>query len=247
MQHFAKNAAVCTALAALGITLGISGAAMAAKPAPRPAPAPAAPRETIYVPSRPMPPLWSGDNVTIPAMGPDGVRMTVSRNITIAQRTWNFRSAYNVAALNCRDAKYDEVLIGYRAFIRTHARGLTAANRGVDTAFRVRYGAAFVAPREAYMTQVYNFYSYPPTLPQFCDAALLMSAAAKRVTRAQLTAFAAAELPKLDAVLLNFYNDYEKYRVDAAAWDTKWLPLLNAQPKPAVPAPTPTPTRAPRN
>jgi hypothetical protein len=39
-----------------------------------------------------------------------------------------------------------------------------------------KYGAKdYIRTRETYMTQVYNYFAYPPTLTHFCDAALVMS------------------------------------------------------------------------
>ena len=99
----------------------------------------------------------------MPPLGANGVRQTVNANLSPTQATWNFRSAYNVAALNCLKPEHADILVGYRAFLKSHARGLKAANRGVDDDYRKRFGAAFIRPREAYMTQVYNYFAYPPT------------------------------------------------------------------------------------
>lgn len=167
--------------------------------------------------------------MTIPALGANGVRQTINARNTPVQTTWNFRAAYNVAALNCRDVKYDPIVAGYRAFLKKHVAGLSAANRGVDSQFRARHGAGFVRPREAYMTQVYNFYSFPPTLTQFCDAALAMNTQTAAIRVGQVPAFAAVELPKLDAVFENFFRSYEQWRIDAAAWDAKYAALVSRQ------------------
>ena len=104
-----------------------------------------------------------------------GLRQSVNRNITPAQTLWNLRSGYNVAALNCMAPKHAEILTNYRAFLRAHSKTLAAANRKVDAEFRKTYGARFIAPREKYMTEVYNHFALPPTLPDFCDAVLAMS------------------------------------------------------------------------
>ena len=180
--------------------------------------------------------------MVIPPVGPDGVRQTVNANLTELQRTWNFRSAYNVAALNCQKPQHASIVVGYRAFIRKHARGLTTANRGVDTDFRAKYGARFIAPRETYMTQVYNYFAYPPTLDAFCDAAQAMSTSAQAVATKDLNTFAAAELPRIEQVFENFFRAYDQYRLDAAAWDAKYAPVMAAVPaqaaQPAIVSPT---------
>jgi hypothetical protein len=224
VNELTRNSALCLSLAALAVL--VCGTAEAKnKPAPMPSPkATASAARSAIIPPRPTPPLWAPATLTIPAVDARGVRQTINAKNTPVQTTWNFRAAYNVAALNCRDVKYDPVLAGYKAFLKTHVVGLNAANRGVDAGYRARYGAAFVRPREAYMTQVYNYYSFPPTLSLFCDAALAMSLESKTVMPAQLNSFAATQLPRLDAVFENFYRAYEQYRIDVAAWDAKYGP-----------------------
>jgi hypothetical protein len=243
--NLTKNLALYLSLAAL-TGLGCTTAEAKRKPKPEPVAAPAPP-PPIIIPARPTPPLWAPATLIVPPVDALGVRQTINARISAVQTTWNFRSAYNVAALNCRDVKYDPIVAGYKAFLKTHVVGLNTANRGVDGLFRARHGAAFVRPREAYMTQVYNFYSFPPTLNQFCDAALAMSAQSGGVLKTQLSSFAATQLPLLDAVFENFYRTYEKYRMDAAAWDAKYRP-----PAPAlvpgtasIPVPTPVSTTRP--
>lgn len=182
----------------------------------------------VVIPPRPYPPVGAPTNMTIPALGPDGVRMTVNAHLTPNQMLWNIRSAYNVAALNCLRPEHAEIVVGYRAFLKKHARALRAANLGVDKEFKGRYGTAFVRPREAYMTQVYNYFANPVTLRAFCDASLTMSRNAQLVASGDLAVFSAAELPKLEQIFDAFFRAYEQYRIDAANWDAKYAP------KPAV-------------
>ncbi len=203
-------------------------------PTPTPAPAPAP------IPYRPIPPLWASPNVVVPPIGPDGKHVSVNTGITPTQRTWNFRSAYNVAALDCGQPQYVGMIPAYRAFLRKHARGLAAANRGVDAEYRARHGAGFVRHRESYMTKVYNFYAFPPTLGKFCDAALLVSQEGATIKLTELNAFAARSLPKLDQVLEDFYVSYEQWQRDAAAWDARYAPRVAPLP---MPSPSPTPVR----
>ena len=111
-------------------------------------------------------------------------------------------------------------------------------------AIRKRYGAAYIRPREAYMTQVYNYYAFPPTLPGFCDAALAMARESMTLKPAELTVFAARYVPLFDVVYENFYRSYDQYRADAAAWDAKYAPVTVqvVVPQPTiVPPPTTTP------
>src|ERR1700712_2891978 len=164
----------------------------------------------VAIPPRPYPPVGAPSRMTIPTLGVAGVRQTGNAHLTPNQPVWNFRSAYNVAALNCLRREDADIVVGYRAFLKKHARALTAANRGVDTEFKGRYGTRFVAPRESYMTQVYNYFANPVTLRAFCDASLGMSRAAQLVPSAELQNFSLAELPKIEQVFEAFFPAYEQ-------------------------------------
>lgn len=218
-----------------------------AKPVPPPPPKPAPP-PVVYIPPRPTPPLGAAPTTLVPPLGANGVRQTVNAGITPNQTVWNFRSAFNVAALNCLRPEHAEILVGYKLFLKNHRTGLARANTGVNTEFRKRYGAAYVRPREAYMTKVYNFYAFPPTVANFCDVALAVSLESKTVKPVNLTAFATRSLAALDKVFDTFFIGFEQYRVDAAAWDAKYAPTPAPAVIPAVvavPAPTPSPTAKP--
>jgi hypothetical protein len=181
------------------------------------------PPPPVVVPPQPQPPNGASNNLNVPPLDAYGVRRTVNAGISGPQTTWNLRSAYNVAALNCLDPKYAQIVVNYRAFLKTHAKKLTAVNTAVDQEFKGRYGARFVAPREAYMTQVYNYFALPPTLPAFCDAALIMSNQAATVPSTDLDSFAARSLPSLELVFTPFYRSYDQYRTDLAGWQGKYF------------------------
>jgi hypothetical protein len=170
-------------------------------------------------------------------MDATGARHTVNYGISAAQATWNLRSAYNVAALNCLDPKHAQIIVNYRAFLRAQARKLATVNLAVDKEFRGRNGAHFVAQRETYMTQVYNYFALPPTLPEFCDAVLAMSSEAATVKSADLDEFAVRNLSTIDRIFLRFFLSYDQYRVDLSAWQAKYS-------SPSVPPPS-APTTLP--
>ena len=107
-------------------------------------------------------------------------------------------------------------------FLKANARTLTATNRQVDAEFRKQYGAHFVTQREAYMTGVYNHFALPPTMGHFCDAVAAMQRDAATVKSKDLLNFAQNSLPSIDIVFEQFYDQYDKYRSDAAAWDAKY-------------------------
>ena len=178
--------------------------------------------------------MGASPNFVVPPVDATGVRQTINVGISPAQKTWNLRSAYNVAALNCQRPEHAQIVVNYRSFLKSHARKLTSVNKIVDGEFRSRYGAGFIRPREAYMTQVYNYFALPPTLPAFCDAALAMSDEAQAVKSADLDTFAATSLPRIEHVFLEFFNSYEQYRSDLAAWKARYRPTAIVPPTTTV-------------
>jgi hypothetical protein len=84
------------------------------------------------------------------------------------------------------------------------------------------------------MTQVYNYFANPLTLRAFCDASLAMSREAQLVAPANLSAFSATELPKLEQVFEAFFRAYDQYRIDAANWDARYAPRPTAAGLPGV-------------
>ena len=207
------------------------------KPPPPPPPPP--PPIIVYIPPRPTPPLGASPLFKVPPMGLNGARQTINTQIAPLQAVWNLRSAYNVAALDCLRPEHAEILVGYKRFLKIYKVGLLKANRAVDADYRKRFGTAFIRPREAYMTQVYNYYAFPPTLPNFCDAALTMARESMTLKPLDLTAFAQRFVPQFDLVYENFYRSYDQYKADAAAWDAKYAPVLVVVP---VLEPTAAPT-----
>lgn len=233
MSRVLSRKSLLTALAgaAIAATAGCGPQnKVAAAPPPPPAPAP--------IPPQPVPPMGASLTLVVPPLDAAGVRQSVNTGVSPTQATWNLRSAFNVAALNCLQPLHAPILPGYRAFLRTHARVLAAANRGVDAEFRKKNGPGFIAPREAYMTKVYNYYAFPPTLPAFCDAALAIGQEAQIVKSADLGDFAVRSLPKIDAVFDSFYRSYEQYRVDLAAWQNSYGTFAAAQGSTASAEPT---------
>ncbi|MFC3173593.1 hypothetical protein ACFOD9_04950 [Novosphingobium bradum] len=207
-------------------------------PPPKPLPPPPV---AVVIPPRPMPPDFASPNLTVPQADATGLRYSVNRNITPAQTVWNLRSAYNVAALNCPEPKFAEIVINYRVFLKAHAKGLAAFNRKVDAEFRGKYGAAFIAPREKYMTEVYNHYALPPTLDAFCTAVLAVSRDARAIKPAELEAFSARSLPNVEVVFDDFYRRYDAYRLALADWTARYGPAPGA----ANPASAPGSAAAP--
>jgi hypothetical protein len=260
MQRTSRPAAPAFFQIARFLPAAVLAAALAscAAPAPPPPPPPPPPKPKPYIPPppKPVPPSGASDNLTIPPLDAGGLRQSVNRNISPTQMLWNLRSAFNVAALNCSDPKHAEILPRYKVFLKSYNSTLMAANRKVDAEFKARYGAKFTAPREAYMTSVYNHFALPPAMPEFCNAVLAVTGDLAEITPAapkaappkkagakvaaprtptlkpaELEAFALRSLPSIEIVYDDFYRRYEKYRLDLAEWNARYGP-------PAAPAAT---------
>jgi hypothetical protein len=176
----------------------------------------------VIVPARPTPPNGASANIRVPPLAATGLRESVNRNITPAQMVWNLRSAYNVAALNCSSPRHAELLPLYRTFLKSQAKGLDKANHMVDQEFKAKFGGQFIAPREQYMTAVYNHFALPPTMGDFCDATLAVARDAAALPPAELEAFAVRSLPNIEIVFDAFYRRYDQYRTDLAIWQAQY-------------------------
>lgn len=203
-------------------TLAVAASLSALAGCVTPPPPPPPPPPQVATPARPVPPNGASPTMFIPPRGPDGLRPTVNANISSAQRSWNLRSAYVVAALNCLDPQYTAILEGYKRFLDTHKKELNGINRTVESEWKAKLGSGYQRARDSYTTQVYNYFALPPTLPNFCNAALQMSNDSLSVPQGQLDAFAFQALPKLEAVFDDFYSSFEQYRVNVALWDTQY-------------------------
>lgn len=208
----------------LTLTIGsLAALAACAKPLPPPPPPPPPPPVEI-VPYRPIPPSGAAYVMEVPQMGPDGRRITVLSSPSEDERLWYFRSAWNVAALNCTGPAYQPILDGYGAFLKTNARALKAVNNRIDASYRKEFPVArdAIKAREKTMTTVYNYFALPPARAGFCQAALGIAAQAVAMPKYDPAAFAATNLPGLELPFSNFFTAYEQYQRDSAAWDAQY-------------------------
>lgn len=219
VEHVAPKAMKIVMMGAVAGVAALAGCTPSSPPAAPPPP----PMVQQAFPARPLAPGYAQDNLTVPGTDALGVRQTVNTGLTTAQTTWNLRSAYNVAALNCLDQDHQVMAERYGDFLKTHTRELSATNRALDSEFRQKYGPGYKDVRDRYMTQVYNYFALPPALDRFCDAALEVSGELQSVPKGELDIAAATLLPRLEVVFLKFYSEYEAYRVSAAAWDAAYL------------------------
>ncbi len=160
--------------------------------------------------------------MVLPSLGPDGLRQTINYHVSAAQRIWNFRSAYNVAALNCLQPQHAGILGGYKSFLEVHKKDLNRINQTVEKEWKAAQGAGSMRARDTYSTQVYNYWALPPVLPQFCDAMAQIVQQETLLPSGSLDLFAENGLTKLETVFNEFYRSFEQYRVDVADWDARY-------------------------
>ncbi len=183
----------------------------------------APPPPVVVIPPKPTPPNGAQAEMTIPPVAADGERHTVNYGISTPQAVWNLRSAYNVAALNCTDPKYAPILAGYKRFLTVYDKSLDKANAEIDRSFRTGHTRReAIKAREAYLTQVYNYFSLPPAGTGFCEAALGVTTDLESVTPAQFDTWSYVGLAKMEKPFKDFFNAFEKYRADLAAWETQY-------------------------
>jgi hypothetical protein len=196
-----------------------AGLAAVAACAPKPPPPVAE-----VVPYRPIPPMGAAYVMDVPQLGPNGERITVLSNPSADERTWYFRSAWNVAALNCTGPAYQPILEGYSAFLKKHDRALRQVNSRIDASYRKDYSVArdAIKAREKTMTTVYNYFALPPVRAGFCQEALAVANQALATPNYDPAAFAAANLPALERPFNAFFTAYEQYQRDSAAWDAQY-------------------------
>jgi len=177
--------------------------------------------------------MGAAPNLPIPPRSADGTRKTINTNVSPEQATWSLRSALNVAALNCMNPQHATMIEDYRGFLTTHKKTLADVNASLDKDYRAKHGKNYIKVREAYQTQVYNYFALPPTVPAFCDAALAVGQELKLVPVGSLVQNAPAALAKLENVFLGFYDGYDKYKVDFVNWQKSYNATYGALPSAA--------------
>lgn len=210
----------------------LAGGLVLASCAPKAPPPPPPPPKVVAIPPRPVAPAGASETFTVPPRDAYGVRKTVNYRLSPTQMTWNLRSAFNVAALNCLDPKYEPIVVAYRAFLKNHAKGLKNTTKKLDVEYRAKFGPTYKIEQDSYMTQVYNYFALPPTLRNFCDASLVMSQESLAIVPAQLDVFSARWLPELEAVFEQFFLSYDAYRIAAAQWDAQYGRVYGKQSAP---------------
>lgn len=172
-------------------------------------------------PVRPMPPLGAAHGIYIPAADPEtGERKTPNSDIDPDDTVWNFRSAFNVAALNCLQPRWAGMADHYNSFLRNSSVPLTRINRSLDARFRAAFPAVNgLRVRDTHTTEIYNYFSLPPTMDLLCDLLYANAPGAATLTEDQLYPYSKRVLDELDAIFIQFYEDYEDYLRRLAEWE----------------------------
>lgn len=210
-------------------TGGLAALGACATPAPPPPPPPPPPPVEV-VPFRPIPPMGAAYVMEVPALGPDGRRITVISNPSADERVWFFRSAWNVAALNCTGTSFQPILDQYSGFIKKHASALRSVNSRIDASYRKDYSVArdAIKAREKTMTTVYNYFALPPARAGFCQAAMAVAQEAALTPKYDAVSFANTHFPALARPFDQFFAAYEAYQRDSAIWDAQYGPRYGA-------------------
>lgn len=192
------------------------------KVAPPPIPLPPPPPPP---PAMPLPPGGAALSMTIPPLGLDGVRVTPNRGLSRDEQIWHFRSALNVAALNCQGPVWGQIATEYNKFIVVHKVLLSKTSKSVDREYIKRYPRENgLRIRDTRMTDLYNYFALPPVRAQYCDMSLRKLNEANQVPKEALSEYAMGGLTDIDNLFVNFYDAYVKYERDLADWNMKYAP-----------------------
>ncbi|WP_255573962.1 hypothetical protein [Erythrobacter sp. SCSIO 43205] len=214
----------CAPIKITTLAIATSLVAACAAPAPPPPPPPPPPPAVERIPYRPLPPGGASYVMVIPGRDANGVRQTINRGVSADESVWHFRSAWNVAALNCTAPQYQPILDAYSAYISDHARGLKRVNDRIEADYRRKNGGRRpgILAREAHMTSVYNFFALPPARAGFCRAALDVSNRYLSSPPSDPVVFANANFAALETPFDAFFNEYESYQQLSARWDADY-------------------------
>jgi len=202
------------------------GAVAACAPAPvKVVPVPILLPPPPAAPAMPLPPGGAAVSMTIPPIGLDGVRVTPNRGLSRDEQIWHFRSALNVAALNCQGPVWGKIAKEYNKFIVIHKVLLSKTSKAVDREYVKRYPTQNgLRIRDTKLTDLYNYFALPPVRAQYCDMSLHKLTEANQVPKEALAEYAIGGLIDIDTLFVNFYDAYVKYQGDLADWNMKYAP-----------------------
>ena len=160
-----------------------------------------------------------------------GERITINSNLSPEQAAWNLRSAYNVAALNCIGPQYATLVEDYGAYLKTHQKELREVNTTLDKKFQAEHGrSTYIGMRESYQTSVYNYFALPPMVNTLCSSALTLAQEIKTIPAGELVLRSPAELAKVEALYLDFFNRFDAYKSGFDAWQVEYYEKFGTWP-----------------
>jgi hypothetical protein len=149
-----------------------------------------------------------------------GGYLTPNRGLSGEETTWHLRVALNVAALGCHGTLVD----GYNALLNAHKAALAATADAVAMRYKARFGQAWQAHHDDAMTRLYNFWALPPAQGAFCEAARAVLTEVATLAPNALPGFAATALPRVEAPLVAFFVDFDRWRTAHAGWAARHRP-----------------------
>jgi len=229
----------------VGAALALALASCGHKLPPPPPPLPPAPPPVAVIPPRPTPPDGASPDLIPPPIEADGQRESVNRKVSVNQIIWNLRSAYTVAALDCKNPRNAAILLRYRQFLDRNVKVLKVVYDQMDHDFRAKYGRGGETLRDDYLTVLYNHYALPPTKAEFCDVVDQTMLEGADVAPEDLGTFAMTKVPVIEKVFDDFYTRYDQYRNALAEWEERYGrvgrvsvgPLAQQPPLPPSPGP----------
>ncbi len=215
-------------LAAIIVTIGAVSAC--APPPVKVAPPPIIVPPPPPPPVMPLPPGGAATSLTIPPLAFDGKRTTPNRLLTPDENVWHFRSALNVAALNCQGPVWGQIATEYNKFIVVHKTRLSQIGKAIDRSYVARYpGQNGLRERDSKMTDLYNYFALPPVKAEFCDTSLRRVVEVNTVPSATLIDYSLGALAEIDGIFIRFFDSYEQYERNLAEWNAKYAPVVAPQ------------------
>lgn len=203
-----------TSVSAVAMVASLASVPAAAQEMLAPPAAIATPAAVLVEEAEPELPKGAAPGFEPPAADGAGGYLTPNRGLSGEETTWHLRVALNVAALGCRGALVD----GYNALLTAHKATLAATAEAVTMRYKARFGQGWQAQQDDAMTRLYNFWALPPAQERFCAAASGVLAEVATLAPDALPGFAAAALPRIEAPLLAFFADYDRWRTAHAGW-----------------------------
>ncbi len=181
---------------------------------PPPAPPLPQPQPTVKMTLAPMP-AGARAGMRIPARLADGRWATPNVGLSAAGNTWHLRAALNVAVLACHGPDQAVMVNEYNSMLSARKAELAAAQAALQQEYRAARGTQWEDAFDDQMTRLYNFFAQDFAHQGFCGAARDALGSITGVPGAGLAAFAAQQLPLLEAPFTDFFTAYDRWQSGA--------------------------------